>query len=150
MQFTSIFLFFFSFPPKGVLKRRDQIQGELDSKVDALANKRTEKDLVSVFRRLDSSRPCCSCRRGAEGRCPLRPGLGLGAVPTLAALVPGKGHHWVRSKKQHWVAGLLVMVGNHWPLSTQTGPQLIFSFYIPHLELKESCCSALVAAASVM
>ncbi|XP_040465875.1 sorting nexin-7 isoform X2 [Falco naumanni] len=29
----------------GVLKRRDQIQGELDSKVDALANKKTEKDL---------------------------------------------------------------------------------------------------------
>ncbi|NXE17538.1 SNX7 protein, partial [Ardeotis kori] len=31
----------------GVLKRRDQIQGELDSKVDALANKKTEKDLFS-------------------------------------------------------------------------------------------------------
>ncbi|RMC08456.1 hypothetical protein DUI87_14700 [Hirundo rustica rustica] len=29
----------------GVLKRRDQIQGELDSKVDALAYKKTEKDL---------------------------------------------------------------------------------------------------------
>lgn len=102
MQFTSFFLFFFSFPPKGVLKRRDQIQGELDSKVDALANKRTEKDLVSVFRRLDSSRPCCSCRRGAEGRCPLRPGLGLGAVPTLAALVPGKGHHQQEAALSRW------------------------------------------------
>ncbi|XP_027507455.1 sorting nexin-7 isoform X1 [Corapipo altera] len=31
----------------GVLKRRDQIQGELDSKVDALANRKTEKDLFS-------------------------------------------------------------------------------------------------------
>ncbi|NWX08937.1 SNX7 protein, partial [Caloenas nicobarica] len=31
----------------GVLKRRDQIQGELDSRVDALANKKTEKDLFS-------------------------------------------------------------------------------------------------------
>ncbi|NXF91892.1 SNX7 protein, partial [Eubucco bourcierii] len=31
----------------GVLKRRDQIQSELDSRIDALANKKTEKDLVS-------------------------------------------------------------------------------------------------------
>ncbi|KAK2540337.1 Snx7 [Columba guinea] len=31
----------------GVLKRRDQIQGELDCRVDALANKKTEKDLFS-------------------------------------------------------------------------------------------------------
>ncbi|XP_054021022.1 sorting nexin-7 isoform X2 [Dryobates pubescens] len=31
----------------GVLKRRDQIQGELDSRVDALTNKKTEKDLFS-------------------------------------------------------------------------------------------------------
>ncbi|XP_075792710.1 sorting nexin-7 isoform X3 [Pelodiscus sinensis] len=30
----------------GVLKRRDQIQAELDSKVDALSNKKAEKDLV--------------------------------------------------------------------------------------------------------
>ncbi|OWK64461.1 Sorting nexin-7 [Lonchura striata] len=31
----------------GVLKRRDQIQGELDSKVDALASKKPEKDVLS-------------------------------------------------------------------------------------------------------
>ncbi|OXB81494.1 UNVERIFIED_CONTAM: hypothetical protein H355_004400 [Colinus virginianus] len=31
----------------GVLKRRDQIQSELDSKVDALANKKADKDLFS-------------------------------------------------------------------------------------------------------
>nr|XP_009684256.1 PREDICTED: sorting nexin-7 isoform X2 [Struthio camelus australis] len=31
----------------GVLKRRDQIQGELDSKVDALASKKAEKDLIT-------------------------------------------------------------------------------------------------------
>ncbi|XP_064284221.1 sorting nexin-7 [Passer domesticus] len=31
----------------GVLKRRDQIQGELDSRVDALASRKTEKDLFS-------------------------------------------------------------------------------------------------------
>lgn len=52
VQFTSFF-FFFSFHTKGVLKRRDQIQGELDSKVDALANKKTEKDLVSIFKKPD-------------------------------------------------------------------------------------------------
>ncbi|CAM2118781.1 unnamed protein product [Caretta caretta] len=31
----------------GVLKRRDQIQAELDSKVDALSNKKAEKDLLT-------------------------------------------------------------------------------------------------------
>ncbi|XP_031973929.1 sorting nexin-7 isoform X3 [Corvus moneduloides] len=40
-----MFTFFFPLYIKGVLKRRDQIQGELDSKVDALAHKKTEKDL---------------------------------------------------------------------------------------------------------
>lgn len=65
------FFFFFSFfYAKGVLKRRDQIQGELDSKVDALANKKTEKDLVSIFRKLDSSRPYCNSRRCGEGPVP--------------------------------------------------------------------------------
>lgn len=60
MQFTS---FFFLFYIKGVLKRRDQIQGELDSKVDALANKKPEKDLVSMYRKLKSSRTTSNCKR---------------------------------------------------------------------------------------
>lgn len=36
------------FHPKGVMKRRDQIQAELDSRVEALAYKKADADLVSV------------------------------------------------------------------------------------------------------
>ena len=36
------------FNPKGVMKRRDQIQAELDSKVEALTYKKADTDLVSV------------------------------------------------------------------------------------------------------
>jgi len=60
VQFTSLFFLFYI---KGVLKRRDQIQGELESRVDALANKKTEKDLVSMYRMLKSSRPYSNYKR---------------------------------------------------------------------------------------
>lgn len=59
------FLYLFIFYIKGVLKRRDQIQSELDSKVDALANKKADKDLVSMslYRMLKYSRPYSNCRK---------------------------------------------------------------------------------------
>lgn len=51
LKFGAVYFFFFPLYIKGVLKRRDQIQGELNSKVDALADKKSEKDLVSMFRK---------------------------------------------------------------------------------------------------
>lgn len=134
MWSSLLFFFFFSFHTKGVLKRRDQIQGELDSKVDALANKKTEKDLVSIFRKPDSSRSCCDSRRGAEGHLSpeARGWHWLLSLPFWWLFVPGKGHHQREAALQQlgcWREGL-VMVGYHWPLSTHTVPQLIFSFSI--------------------
>lgn len=62
LLFVFIYLFFYI---KGVLKRRDQIQSELDSKVDALASKKADKDLVSMslYRMLKYSRPYSNCRK---------------------------------------------------------------------------------------
>lgn len=39
---------FFYFDMKGVMKRRDQIQTELDSKVEALTYKKGDADLVCL------------------------------------------------------------------------------------------------------